>query len=92
MYFPHYSPYNFSDATVDDDSHSDSSISGESSDEEDPAIKKEVQKPSVPHKQAVQKAVQNSSKAKDDNFPANRSKAEEACQTMKRTEKAKEAK
>ena len=87
MYFPHYSPYNFSDATEDEDSNSDSSISGESSDEDGLDIKKEVQKPSIPHK----KVLQNSSHVKDDNFPANRSKAEEACQTVNHAEKAEEA-
>ena len=89
MQFPHYSPYNLSEETEDDDSCSDSSISGESSDDEGLTSKKEVQKPSVPRKQALQ----NTSKIKYDNFSANRSKEEEkARQTVKRTEKAKEAK
>ena len=89
MLFPHYSPYNFSEDTVDDDSCSDSSISGKSSDDEDLPSKKEVRKPSVPRKQALQ----NSSNVKYDNFSAKRSKVEEkARQTVESTEKIIQAK
>ena len=86
MLYPHYSPYCFSTDAEDNDSLSDSSISGESSEDEGLDVKKQATETSSVTNNELQRSVH----VKDDKFLANRGGVEDKTrQKTKRNEKAK---